>query len=142
MERNLRIRDFPQHKLYPAEDMRAFIVSRDLATINNWLKKRGKEPLGEKEVPRFGMIVDGAAVGFLELTDGSSCFLECFISNPDEDSDERDKAISNISRWLLGVAASAGYKRCLVLSQEKSLIARAIDLGFKETKLTCLAKDF
>lgn len=110
--------------------MRPFNASTDLEQINSWLEARGLDPLELEDMPKYGMIEDGVACGFVVLTDTSTCFIECFISNKDTKSQFRNMAFTKIARWALNFASASGFRRVIAMTDENSLLERAKQLGF------------
>lgn len=120
--------------------MRAFDKERDTKVINGWLLKRDKTLLDNEAIPNFGMIEDDVACGFMCLTDTDTILLEAFISNPDAESIERDKAIRKIANWVIATATALGYKQALFLTKEEGFVSRAKEFGFDEVPIKLFKK--
>lgn len=111
--------------------MRAFEKEEDLVELNSWLIRNGKDPLDLPDVPKYGMLIPDVACGFICRTDTNVVFLECFVTNPEASPEKRHEALNKLGEWGLNTMKLMGAKRCLVLSEDASLIKRAIELGFE-----------
>jgi len=120
--------------------MRTF-TKDDILQVNGWLMVRGLTTLTPEEIPKFGMIEDNVACGFLVNTDVNVAFLEAFITNPEAASSLRDKALRQISKWAIHLASTLGVKRVVFISKEPTLTLRGKDLGFKVEELRVGIKD-
>jgi len=109
--------------------MRAF-KKEDISEINSWLLGRDIEPLDEIDIPKYGMIEPEVAAGFVCFTDTTTCFLEVFLSNPFANKRKVSQSIMKIAKWGLRLASTANMKRCLIITNNRSLKRRAKSLGF------------
>lgn len=121
--------------------MREFERPQDLLTINKWLSTYDMGDLCADDIPDVGFIVDDVACGFLCETNTSVCFIEGFITNPLALSDQRNKAIWEIADAVLQVAKSSGYKRCILLSNDKTVLNRGKILGFHDTNAKVMSME-
>lgn len=110
--------------------LRAYRPS-DLEEMNSWYVARGLSPLPAEAIPKNGFIEPGVAAGFLCLTEVPLAFLEGYISNPQRTSQERGKALDEITVELVEAAKALGKSRVMALTQEESLAMRCLLLGFK-----------
>jgi hypothetical protein len=115
--------------------MRFFSHKEDLIMINEWLKDRNQEGLKKENLPRIGLIEDHTAVGFLCQTDSSVCFLDPVITNPKIRSVVRHEALNEIIYNLVKLGENLGFKRCLFMTFEESLLKRGEELDFLITQI-------
>lgn len=89
-----------------------------------------------------GFIVDDVAAGFLYLTNSGIGIIDGYISNAMADKFDRDNAVNLITMNLIASARTAGIKLLKCDSQNKKVINRAKDHGFREIGLfTSLVKE-
>ncbi len=82
------------------------------------------------DFPPAGSIVPGVAAGFLVCTDTAICFIEGYITNPDVDSETRDKALDMITEHLIYLAGTFGYTHAVVMTVDARIEERANKWGF------------
>lgn len=110
--------------------MRSYNHYEDLGWINTWLARRDIPAFLMKDVPDKGLIVENVAVGFLAEMKGA-CFLEAFITNPHAPMKERYQAVKKIALGLKDLAIECGYDRCIIVSNKRSLLKIAGQIGFQ-----------
>lgn len=103
----------------------------DFDEIFKWFEARNYEGIPKYIFPKVGFIVDGTAAGFLYFTDSTVCIIDCYISNPRQDSKTRSDALDLITEELIKCAA---FHRCKTIKCDTQLGVikrRAISHGFK-----------
>lgn len=120
--------------------MREFELA-DLDYVNGWLKDRGLDGLSQSETPPVGIIEPGVGVGFLLFAQLGICFVEGFITNPKATLRARRIAVHEIAKELVSSAANLGFRKCVILSDKKSLLRVGLGMGFKTTRKVMLMKD-
>jgi hypothetical protein len=108
--------------------------------VSNWLKVR-ELPYDVDDLPRLGVIVPGVAVGFLRRCEGSQGILDNYLTNPNAPAQERDEALSLITKTLISVAKSQGVKHLLAYTRDKNTEMRAKRFGFQSPPHCLLALD-
>jgi hypothetical protein len=84
-------------------------------------------------IPSVGLIVPGLAAGFLFQTDTRLAIIGEFISNPDTSSEDRSRALDEITEGLCERAKSLGFLVITCSTQSSAIEKRAIAQGFKNT---------
>src|SRR5262249_10223810 len=111
--------------------MRRF-ASEDLSTLNAWRAGHRLRPLRRKELPEFGLIVDGAAIGFLLRTEWPElAMLDAFITCPEARRRRRHAAIKQITRALCEEAQRRGVARLVSFTESRGIATVAQGLGFQ-----------
>lgn len=107
-------------------------TKHDYLTLCEWFAKhKMKAPLYFL-LPPVGMIVDGIAAGFLIETNCHVAILDFFVTNPDVDSEARNKAIEEIVSSLQFYAGANDFKYLKCDSSIDSIKQRALARGFKK----------
>jgi hypothetical protein len=78
-----------------------------------------------------GSIVPGVAAGFLYSTDSSLCILEGYVTNPECDSEIRNKALEVVTEHLLAIAEAKGFTYIVAFTGDESIVKRAERSGFE-----------
>jgi len=110
--------------------MRAF-EKKDYAILCHWCWLRDKPSPPEWAVPDTGFIVDHVAAGFLILTSNGCAILDFYVSNPNSNKDERDKALDLITEELIEAAREVGVRLLVCSSRSEAIKVRAMKHGFK-----------
>jgi hypothetical protein len=105
--------------------------AHDYEQITRWYKRRALVSPVPGYLPKTGFIVDDIAAGFLYLTDSRLGILDCFISNPTSEQDERDAALNLITKSLLTAAVNLECKAIKADTQSRAIAKRAMNHGFK-----------
>lgn len=113
---------------------RLYNPNEDLEQVNLWLIAHNQIPCEKSDLPGYGVIEDGVAVGFLCQTDTKTCFIDPMISNKEASSEDRNAALNDIIIKLGELAKTMGYKRLLFMTAERSLQERGSKLGFTVTQ--------
>lgn len=109
---------------------REFNIS-DLSSMNTWLIARNLPQKKIMDLPVYGLIVEGLAVGFLVETDSCFALLDFFVSNPEADRNDRKVALTMIAAEMVEIAKEKGFETLLTYSKIAATQAIAADVGFK-----------
>ena len=87
------------------------------------------------DIPMYGLVAIKSnklvAYGGLRRVENHAILLDSFITNPEESSQNRSKAIHRITDKGLKLAKANGIKRVLIISKEPNILDRATkDFGF------------
>lgn len=105
---------------------------KDLEAINYWRDKRMLKPVGLYELPKFGIICEGVAAGFLRNAEGYG-IIDSIITNPTAEPEDRNHALDEIFGILIDVARETGMHSVYGYSIDESTIARSKRFGFNES---------
>lgn len=109
------------------------VEERDHSAIASWFVTRGKVPPVSYVYSDVGMIVPDVACGFLYLTNSGMGFLDCFISNPKKEREQRIDALRRIANNLISKAsAEYGVKMLVCQTTFPSIESLAKSLKFQE----------
>ena len=97
----------------------------DYPTLCSWLEARGLPPVPEDFLPADGLVEDGLAMGFVDLSEQSPpgsghrplALVDCFATNPAALPSPRAAALERVCLGLFDLARSRGCK--LVVGQTK-----------------------
>jgi hypothetical protein len=107
------------------------VVDLDFDQIGTWFSMREMRLPDRSLFPATGFIISGIAAGFIYYTDSAVALIDCYISNPDTDPQDRSEAIDAITDALI---QSAKFHRCKMIkcdTQLDTIKKRALALGFK-----------
>ena len=76
-------------------------------------------------------MIKGVAAGFIACTDSSTAILGCYISNPLIHPRTRGFALDKITKELVKLAKSLGYKELECHTNIDAVKQRALKHGFK-----------
>jgi hypothetical protein len=114
--------------------LRAY-ADKDLAEINRWYEAHGEKPTTRNSLSNIGRIEDGVAAGFLYQTDSCVCLLEGFVTNPLASSEDRGKALFQITIQLMAEAKDMGFTTIIAMTKDLNIMERALMHNFKEVGL-------
>lgn len=117
------------------------VSPKDWVDINGWLGKRALGEIRIKDFPKIGLIEPGVAVGFLVSAESGICFVEAVITNPEAPLKKRRETVQKIAASLIERAKDWGFERCIILSNKKSLLRIAVELGFKSSNKVVMSKE-
>ena len=107
-------------------------LPNDYEQLKSWLKKRDEHIFHQDVLPPCGFIVDGVAAMFLyETWKSPFCYMENMVTNPDASPSDRDKALKLITSACVEKAKELGFKFALAVTNEPTVIVRAIHHGAK-----------
>lgn len=106
--------------------------TKDLDAINYWLDKRMLKPVELDALPKFGVICEGVAAGFLRNAEGAG-IIDSVVTNPTAEPEDRNHALDLIFSILIDVARETGMRSVYGYSIDESTIARSKRFGFNES---------
>jgi GNAT superfamily N-acetyltransferase len=111
-------------------EARAF-TEGDYPIIAEWYKARGFPLLPLHMLPQNGAVVEGAAAGFLYLTDSPIAWMEWIVTNPEASG--RGEAIKAVVEHLHKVAKDNNCAAIMCTVNSETLISVYKDCGFDVT---------
>lgn len=102
----------------------------DMGDLNEWYVAHDKPKTTRDELPRIGFFAPNIAAGFLLQTEGNSCFLECFVTNPRTSAFDRHHALQEIIEKLFASARILGYRKVIAATTDEGIKKRALDWEF------------
>ena len=82
----------------------------DYSQLTGWFKHREMNVPPLDLLSNVGFIADDIAAGFIYTTNSSIAIIDCYISNPDSDIDDRNRALELITIHLISYAKNCGFK--------------------------------
>lgn len=112
----------------------------DYEQLKAWLTKRDAHVFHPDVLPPYGFIVDEVAAMFLyETWKSPFCYMENMVTNPSASPTERHQALRLITTAIVEKAKELGFKFALAVTDEPTVIVRALQHGAKiETGKTLL----
>lgn len=110
--------------------MRRYAPS-DCAEVAGWYEARGERAPPPDTLPTLGLIVPGAAAGWLYRTDSSVCLLEGFVTNPAAPLRARHRAIGAIIDALIEEAKAEGFRYVVGMARSNGIASVARRRQFK-----------
>ncbi len=110
--------------------------SRDLTSINKWLKARAKNGITCQQLPRVGFVVPGVAIGFIREVEGGMGIFESLVSNPFASSALRHAAMSAIYAKVMN---DARFERIIGFSVDNGALSRSADAGWLQLPFTVMS---
>lgn len=117
--------------------------------VDNWnmlqvLKKR-EMPLSHiNGLPRIGIVVyeedHFIAAGFLRTCEGGYALLDSYISDPTMPPSIRDQALDMITKRLVKIGDSTGYRQIITISLDSNTLSRSQRHGFIPTEYKVLVR--
>lgn len=107
-------------------------LPEDYIQLEGWSNDREVKAPPLEYLPSTGYIVDGVACGFLYLTNSAVGLLEGFITNPNADKNDRNKALDSITLKLIELAELNSCKILKCETKIDAIVNRAKDFGFTE----------
>ena len=95
-----------------------------------WYKQWNLNPTIIDMMPTTGLIIEGVCATFLYETNSPICFMEGFISNKNIKDEEREECLDLLVTTLFHLAKEKGYQFMKGDSRYKTVIDRAVKLGF------------
>jgi len=74
------------------------------------------------------------AIAGLRLMEGEVCFIDSMASNQNFESTVRNEALDLLTKTILDLAKSLGFKKIFATTREECIIKRAERHGFKTSK--------
>ncbi len=113
---------------------RFFSVEKDYATICEWWKAWGWQPVPEVFLPEVGIIVSrqgfDTCAGFLYQTDSAGCWIENIVTNKDAPKNIRRGTTVFLIDALAAKAKELNYLMAFSSSINKALINNLRKCGF------------
>jgi len=82
----------------------------DYMEMCKWWEKRGLPAPSKEYLPKIGYLVEDMAAGFLYQTDGNIGLLDMYITNSEQEPNQRVDSLRAITTSLLGYAKQIGIK--------------------------------
>lgn len=109
---------------------------KHLAIIAHWLKERELNPHLIDELPDVGFVVSEGeeiiAAGFIRQTEGDYALVDSYITNKNSPPVQRDQALDLITKELINISKSLGFKTLVATSIDQNTIDRSLRHGFKQ----------
>jgi hypothetical protein len=109
------------------------------------LEKQGSNLLvdvSQERLPEIGFVAvlnaEPVAIGFLRRIEGGYAQIDTLATDPEFSSRERGHSIMLIYGKILESAKELGISGLIIITENNSVITRAIDCGFKTIKQTLL----
>lgn len=109
------------------------------------LKKQGSNLLPdvtEKSLPEIGFVAllksEPVAMGFLRRIEGGYAQIDTLVTNPEFGPIDRSVSIMMVYGKILDSAKKLKIPGLIVITENDSVINRALDCGFKKIKQTLL----
>jgi hypothetical protein len=80
------------------------------------------------------------AIAGLRMCEGGLCIFEGLATNPDEPANLRHEALNNLTEYIPKIASQLGYELIIALTNEPTVVDRAIKLGWVITQKTIIAQ--
>lgn len=104
--------------------------NEDYALLSKWWKAHDWEPPAECMLPVYGLICNEIAAGFMYSTDSKLFWVEWFISDPDSDPEQRNRAVDIVVDKLCDYAKISGAKAVFSSTNKPSFENRLLKHGF------------
>lgn len=115
-----------------------FIFKTDFNTINEWRMKRNIRHASPVEVPALGFMAtknaEPVAAAFLRQCEGSYGMIDCIITNPQAESNDRHEALDLLFKELIETAKQINLSELIGFSIDVSTLERSKEHGFKESQ--------
>lgn len=114
----------------------AFDGRKHYKQVELWQELKNRQMVPSIYFPKYGLIVEGVACGFLIKTDTPIALLDFFFGNPKAKQAEKLKAFKLISQGLIKEAVRDGFSVIQTDTKVLSLKKVANGLGFVEREST------
>ena len=110
--------------------MTRIITKEDHATLAKWWQSWGWPVTPIDCLPRYGVIADNTAAGFLYNTDSKLCWIGWLVTNKSKSIPERSESINAVLKALEAKAKEIGKQGIFTFTAKPSLIRRHLAHGY------------
>lgn len=99
--------------------------SRDIESINKWLRRHGHATASVSDVPAIGFIVPGVAAGFVRDCENGVGMIDSYVTNPLCKNLTRNQALNSITRAIL----KTNFRQFITMTENQGLRNRFLAHG-------------